>query len=120
MIKYISLLLLLATLLIGTNAWARDPSPESLVVMAYISTLRCKAQHPKLRKGLDAAYLAWTKRNKKYVDSAHKMIDFTGIDNQYKTLKKRDKRIPIKTCQVFIQRLHDPANDANKAIKKHH
>jgi len=114
MIKRFTILLFLASLLISTVAWSREPSPESLVMMAYISTLRCKAQHPKLRKGLDAAYGAWAKRNKKYVNSAHKMIDFKGIDNQYNSLKKKDKRIPVKTCQVFIQRLRDPANDVKQ------
>jgi len=117
--KVVSIQLFLIIFTFSAPAWSRDPSPESLVVMAYISTLRCKAQHPKLRKGLDAAYNAWAKRNKQYVDSAHKMVDFAGIDNQYKSLKKSDKRIPIKACQAFIKKLHDPANDASRAVKKH-
>jgi hypothetical protein len=69
---------------------------------------------------LDAAYSDWTKRNKKYVDSAHKMLDFKGIENQYKSLKKKDKHIPFKTCQTFIKRLRDPANDAGKKRKTAH
>jgi len=115
-----TILLLLASLLFSSGAWPRQPAPESLVLMAYISTLRCKAQHPKLGKGLDKAYGAWAQRNKKYVDSAHKMIDFKGVDNQYKSLKKQDRRIPFKTCQSFILRLRDPENDVKPIRKKSH
>lgn len=104
--------------LYSSLSWPREPSPESLVMMAYISTLRCKAQHPKLQKGLDAAYKAWAKRNKMYVDSARKMLDFKAIAGQYKTLRKHDKHIPYQTCRAYIKRLQDPANDVHNPPRK--
>ena len=90
---------------------ARESAPEATVMMVYISTLRCNAQHPKLKKPMDAAYNAWVKRNQKYVDSAKKMLDFKGIENQYKEGKAKDKRFSYQTCESYIKRLQDPAND---------
>ena len=112
--RYLAIILLA---FMGLPSWARESAPEATVVMVYVSTLRCNAQHPNLKKRMDAAYNAWVKRNKKYVDSAHKMVDFTGIANQYKSTKAKDKRFAYKTCESYITRLHNPANDIKNKRK---
>lgn len=113
-------ILFIPLLLVSLPTWAREPAPEATVLMVYISTLRCEAQHPKLKKRMQAAYKGWVKRNKKHVDSAKKMVDFAGIANQYKAGKAKDKRFPYKTCASYIKRLQNPANDIknNKPAKK--
>ena len=94
MAAYFRYLTFIPLLIISPLSWASETAPEALVVMVYISTLRCDAQHPKLKKSMDSAYAAWVKRNKKYVDSA-----------------KKDKRIPYETCKSYVTRLRNPAND---------
>jgi hypothetical protein len=106
--RYLSFILLLV---VSLPTWARQSAPEATVLMVYISTLRCEAQHPKLKKRMQSAYNGWVKRNKKYVDSARKMVDFAGIANQYKAGKAKDKRFSYKTCASYIKRLQNPAND---------
>lgn len=92
----------------------RSTSPEALVVMVYVSSHRCQAQHPKLKKRMHAAYTAWAKRNKKFVLLAKKRMDFREIDNLYKARRRHDKPIPYATCESYIRRLHNPANDITK------
>lgn len=107
-IRYFALIPLL---LVSLSTWAGKSAPEATVMMVYISTLRCEAQHPKLKKPMQAAYDAWVKRNQKYVDSAKKMLDFKAIENQYKSTKANDKYFSLATCESYIKRLQDPAND---------
>lgn len=115
--QVIAIFLLTAGLLSSATAVTRKPAPEALVVIAYVSTLRCQAQHPALRKRLAAALSAWQKRNKKYVTSAKKMINFEALAGQYKSLKRHDKRFSYQTCVRFIHQLRDPANDVKHQIK---
>lgn len=85
-------------------------------MIAYISTLRCQSQHPKLKRELAAAFAGWKRRNRKYVVSAQKMVSFKAIAGRYKSLKRKDKRFSYGVCKGFILRLRDPAND----VVKHH
>lgn len=102
---------LISLLFINLPTWARGTSPEALVVMVYVSSKRCVAQHPKLKKRMKSAYAAWVKRNKKYVVSAKKRVDFREIDNLYKARRGKDKPVPFNTCKSYIKRLRNPAND---------
>ena len=111
MAAYFRHLTFIPLLIISPLSWASETAPEALVVMVYISTLRCDAQHPKLKKSMDSAYAAWVKRNKDYVESAKKRVDFAGIANMYKARKDKDKRIPYETCKLYVKRLRNPAND---------
>ena len=107
-------LALIPLLIPGPFSWAGESSPEALVVMVYVSTLRCEGQHPKLKQTIASAYAAWAKRNKKYVDSAKQRVDFAGIASQYKSQKAKDKPVPYETCVAYARRLRDPANDIKK------
>lgn len=109
--------LLMGMLLSSATAANRKPAPEALVVIAYISTLRCEAQHPALRKRLRAALSSWQTRNKKYVISAKKMINFKAIASRYKELKRHDKHFSYQTCTHFIYQLRNPANDVIRQYK---
>ena len=51
--------------------------------MVYVSAHRCEAQHPKLKKRMKAAYTAWAERNKKYVISAKKRMNFREIRQKF-------------------------------------
>ena len=108
---YVRYLAFIPLLIVNQPSWASGTSPEALVVMVYISTLRCEAQHPKLKKSMESAYATWVKRNNKYVVSAKKRVDFKGIANLYKSRKSKDKRIPVETCKSYVKRLRNPAND---------
>jgi hypothetical protein len=114
-LRYLAVIPLL--LVSPLSSSASKTSPEALVVMVYISTLRCDAQHPKLKKSMDAAYAGWVKRNKKYVDSAKQRVDFNEITNLYKSKKAHDKRIPFETCKSYVKRLQNPANDIRNTEK---
>jgi len=116
-LRYITIL---SSLFMSSVAWSQQTTPEAVVVIAYISTLRCEAQHPKLKKDLEAAFKAWENRNHRYVVSAHKRVDFSGIANLYKTRRKHDKRIPYETCKLYIKRLRDPRNDIKNPKRKKH
>jgi hypothetical protein len=104
-------LVFIPLLFISLPSWGRGTSPEALVVMVYVSTHRCEAQHPKLKKSMRSAYAAWVRRNQKYVIRAKKRVDFREIDNLYKARKGRDKPIPFQTCKSYVRRLRNPAND---------
>lgn len=108
---YCRYLAFIPLLIVSPLSCAGGTSPEALVVMVYISTLRCEGQHPKLKKSMDSAYAAWVKRNKKYVDNAKERVDFAGIANRYKSEKANDKHIPYETCASYVRRLRNPAND---------
>lgn len=108
---YVRYLAFIPLLIVSPTSWASGTSPEALVVMVYVSTLRCESQHPKLKKSMASAYAAWVKRNKKYVVSAKKRVDFTEIANLHKSRKGKDKRIPFETCKSYVKRLRNPAND---------
>jgi hypothetical protein len=108
---YFRYLAFIPLLMVSPPTWASGTSPEALVVMVYVSTLRCEAQHPKLKKSLESAYAAWVKRNQKYVISAKKRVDFQEIANLHKSRKRKDKHIPVETCKSYVNRLRNPAND---------
>ena len=108
---YFHYLAFIPLLMVSPPSWAGGTSPEALVAMVYVSTLRCEAQHPKLKKSMESAYAAWVKRNKSYVDSAKKRVDFNEIANLHKSRKSKDKHIPFETCKSYVNRLRNPAND---------
>lgn len=108
---YFRSLAFLPLLIVSPPSRAGGTSPEAVVVMVYVSTLRCEAQHPKLKKSMEAAYAAWVKRNNQYVVSAKKRVDFKEIAGLHKSRKDKDRRIPVETCKSYIKRLRNPAND---------
>ncbi len=111
-------LVVIPLLLVSLPSWAKGSSPEALVVMVYVSTQRCESQHPNLKKSMKAAYAAWVKRNKKYVISAKKRVDFREIDNLYKARRGKDRPIPYTTCKSYVRRLRNPANDIKNIQSK--
>jgi hypothetical protein len=111
MTAYLRYLAFIPLLIVTAPSWARGTSPEALVVMVYVSSHRCEAQHPKLKKSMRSAYAAWVRRNKKYVASAKKRVDFREIDNLYKARKGKDKPIPFEICKSYVRRLRNTAND---------
>lgn len=115
MINLLRYPVLVTLLFFSMTSFARSTSPEALVVMVYVSAHRCEAQHPKLKKNMKAAYAAWAKRNKKYVISAKKRMDFREIDNLYKARRRHDKPIPLATCESYVRRLRNPANDIRQS-----